>query len=288
MAREELCFIEAEKLKHCLDGPILFFQKGNIDLENKKIISIVGTRKITTYGISFCKKLVKDLAPLNPVIISGFAYGIDICAHKSAIENGLQNIACLAHGMNKIYPKAHQKYMSKVSQNGEFISEFWSSDVFNRNNFLKRNRIIAGMSQATIVIESAAKGGSLVTADIANSYSRDVFAVPGRATDTQSQGCNMLIKTHQANILTSAADLVYQLGWDLDQIKKPRPTPEVFSSLDEQEKIIFEFLKDKDKALLDAIAIGCEIPTYKAAQVLLKLEMKALVRPLPGKLFQWV
>ena len=302
LAREELCFIEAEnlsyryfkdpnypeKLKHCLDGPILFFQKGNIDLENKKIISIVGTRKITTYGISFCKKLVKDLAPLNPVIISGFAYGIDICAHKSAIENGLQNIACLAHGMNKIYPKAHQKYMSKVSQNGGFISEFWSSDVFNRNNFLKRNRIIAGMSQATIVIESAAKGGSLVTADIANSYSRDVFAVPGRATDTQSQGCNMLIKTHQANILTSAADLVYQLGWDLDQIKKPRPIPEVFTSLDEQEKIIFEFLKDKDKALLDAIAIGCEIPTYKAAQVLLKLEMKALVRPLPGKLFQWV
>lgn len=269
-------------------GPILFFQKGNIDLENKKIISIVGTRKITTYGISFCKKLVKELAPHNPVIISRFAYGVDICAHKSAIENGLQNIACLAHGMNKIYPKAHQKYMPKVSQNGGFISEFWSTDVFNRNNFLKRNRIIAGMSQATIVIESAAKGGSLVTADIANSYSRDVFAVPGRASDTQSQGYNMLIKTHQANILTSAADLVYQLGWDLDQIQKPRPTPEVFTSLDEQEKIIFEFLKDKDKALIDAIAIGCEIPTYKAAQVLLKLEMKALVRPLPGKLFQWV
>ena len=302
LAREELHFITSENisyryfkdarypenLKHCMDGPILFFQRGNIDLENKKIISIVGTRKITTYGISFCEKLVAELAPFNPVIVSGFAYGIDICAHKSAIANGLQNIACLAHGMNRIYPKAHQKYMPKVAQNGGFVSEFWSSDTFSRNNFLKRNRIIAGMSQATIVIESAAKGGSLVTADIANSYSRDVFAVPGRATDSQSQGCNMLIKTHQASIITSAADLVYQLGWDLDQIQKPPPTPEVLTTLNEQEKILFDFLKDKDKVVLDAIAIGCKMPTYKVAQLLLKLEMKALVRPLPGKLFQWI
>ena len=269
-----------------MDGPILFFQRGNIALENKKIISIVGTRKITTYGISFCEKLLAELAPFNPVIVSGFAYGIDICAHKSAISNGLQNIACLAHGMNRIYPKAHQKYMSKVAQNGGFISEFWSSDTFSRNNFLKRNRIIAGMSQATIVIESAAKGGSLVTADIANSYSRDVFAVPGRATDSQSQGCNMLIKTHQASIITSAADLVYHLGWDLDQI--PKPPPLLFTALNEEEKILFDFLKDKDKVLLDAIAIGCKMPTYKVAQLLLKLEMKALVKPLPGKLFQWI
>ena len=302
LAREELHFITSENisyryfkdarypenLKHCMDGPILFFQRGNIDLENKKIISIVGTRKITTYGISFCEKLIAELAPLNPVIVSGFAYGIDICAHKSAIANGLQNIACLAHGMNKIYPKAHQKYMSKVAQNGGFISEFWSSDTFNRNNFLKRNRIIAGMSQATIVIESAAKGGSLVTADIANSYSRDVFAVPGRATDTQSEGCNMLIKTHQASIITSAADLVYHLGWDLDEIQKPELQPQLFTTLDEQEKTIFNFLKDKDKVALDAIAIGCAMPTYKVAQLLLKLEMKSLVRPLPGKLFQWI
>jgi len=271
-----------------LDGPILFFQDGNIDFVNKKIISIVGTRKITTYGISFCEKLVADLAPLNPVIVSGFAYGIDICAHKAAIANGLQNIACLAHGMHKIYPKAHKKYMPDVLKNGGFISEFWSSDPFNRNNFLKRNRIIAGMSQATIVIESAAKGGSLVTADIANSYSRDVFAVPGRATDPQSHGCNMLIKTHQASIITSAADLVYHLGWDLDEIQKPNLPPQVVMPLDGEEKILYNFLKDKDKVLLDTIAVGCAMPTYKVAQLLLKLEMKSLVRPLPGKLFQWI
>ena len=277
-----------ERLKYCVDGPILYFQKGNINLQKHKIISIVGARKITNYGKVFCEKLIEELAPINPIIISGFAYGVDITAHKAAIENGLQTVACLAHGLNQIYPKKHKRYVNNVMNNGGFISEFWSSDAFNKTNFLKRNRIIAGMSQATIVIESAAKGGSLVTADIANSYSRDVFAVPGRATDTQSQGCNMLIKTHQASIITSAADLVYHLGWDLDEIKKPTLQPQLFTSLEGEEKILFNFLKDKDKVALDAIAVGCEMPTYKVAQLLLKLEMKSLVRPLPGKLFQWI
>ena len=173
-----------EKLKHCLDGPILIFHRGNIDLAAKKIISIVGTRKITSYGNAFCEDFIAEIAPVNPVIVSGLAYGVDICAHKAAIDNNLQNIACLAHGLNQIYPKSHKKYISKIEENGGFITEFWSSDIFDRNNFLKRNRIIAGLSEATIVIESAEKGGSLVTADIANSYNREVFAVPGRATDS--------------------------------------------------------------------------------------------------------
>ncbi|MGK0385558.1 MAG: DNA processing protein, partial [Patiriisocius sp.] len=302
LAEAELKYIEAnnishsyfkdnhypEQLKHCLDGPILFFQDGNIDLGNKKILSIVGTRKITSYGTSFCEKLIAELAPLNPVIVSGFAYGIDICAHKAALANGLQNIACLAHGMNQIYPKAHKKYMTRVLENGGFISEFWSSDRFERNNFLKRNRIIAGMSEATIVIESAEKGGSLVTADIANSYGREVFAVPGRATDSQSAGCNMLLKTHQARIVTSAADIIYNLGWELEAYQKPAQQTQLFVELLPEEKVIHKYLKDKDKELLDAIAIGCSLPTYKVAQLLLQLEMKGLVRPLPGKLFQWV
>ncbi|MEX2349669.1 MAG: DNA-processing protein DprA, partial [Flavobacteriaceae bacterium] len=163
-----------EKLKHCLDGPILFFQRGNIDLNNKRILSIVGTRKVTTYGSAFCERLIEELAPLNPIIVSGFAYGVDIAAHKAAIKNNLQTIACLAHGLNQVYPKTHSKYVKDVENNGGFISEFWSSDAFDRTNFLQRNRIIAGISDATIVIESAAKGGSLVTAELANSYNRDV------------------------------------------------------------------------------------------------------------------
>jgi len=276
-----------ERLKHCLDGPILFFHHGNIDLKNKKIISIVGTRKVTSYGTAFCEQLIEQLAPLNPVIVSGFAYGVDISAHKAAMQNNLQTIGCLAHGFEQIYPKVHKKYVAKVSENGGFITEFWSSDSFHRNNFLKRNRIIAGISQATIVIESAEKGGSLVTADIANSYNREVFAVPGRATDAQSRGCNNLIKTQQAHLLADATDLIYMLGWELEEPKKPQQT-QLFVELTEDEKKIWRFLKEKDKELLDIIALECQLPTYKVATLLLNMELKGVVRPLPGKLFQLV
>jgi len=300
-ADEELKFIEEngiqfsyfkdknypEKLKHCIDGPILFFHRGNIDLAGKKIISIVGARKITSYGNVFCQSLIAELAPLNPVIISGLAYGVDICAHKAAIENNLQNVACLAHGLNQFYPKDHRKYANKIEENGGFITEFWSSDTFDRNNFLKRNRIIAGLSEATIVIESAEKGGSLVTADIANSYNREVFAVPGRATDSQSQGCNNLIKQQKAQLLTSAADIIYMLGWEFMESKKPKQT-QLFVELDEEEKVIFRFLKEKEKELLDVIALKCNIPAYKAASILMNMELKGVIRPLPGKLFQLI
>ncbi|WP_310991582.1 DNA-processing protein DprA [Aequorivita marina] len=300
-ADEELRFIEdndikfsyftdntyPEKLKHCIDGPILIFHSGNIDLVGKKIISIVGTRKMTSYGQAFCQNLIEELAPLKPVIISGLAYGVDICAHKAAIANNLQNIACLAHGLNQIYPKNHKRYIADIEENGGLITEFWSSDAFDRNNFLKRNRIIAGISEATIVIESAEKGGSLVTADIAHSYNREVFATPGRATDSQSRGCNNLIKQQKAQLLTSAADIIYMLDWELNEAKKPRQT-QLFVELDEEEKVVFRFLKGKEKELLDIIALECKIPTYKAARILMNMELKGVVRPLPGKLFQLV
>lgn len=277
-----------DRLKHCLDGPILFFESGNIDLKRKKIISIVGTRRVTTQGVAFCEKLVEELAPLNPVIVSGFAYGIDITAQRAAMDHGIQTIGCLAHGLNQIYPKIHKKYVSKVKENGGFITEFWSDDPFDRNNFLKRNRIIAGLSEATLVIESAEKGGSLVTADIANSYNREVFAVPGRTTDSRSQGCNNLIKTQQAHLLSSAADLIYMLGWELDDSNpKPRQT-ELFAELSEEEIIIWRHLKKKDKELLDTIALECRLPTFKVASLLLNMELKGVVRPLPGKLFQCI
>ena len=277
-----------ERLKHCLDGPILFFHNGNIDLKNKKIISIVGTRKVTTYGTVFCEKLIEELAPLDPIIVSGFAYGVDITAHKAAMDNNLQTIACLAHGLNQVYPKVHKKYVTKVEQHGGFITEFWSDDPFDRNNFLKRNRIIAGLSEATIVIESAEKGGSLVTADIANSYNREVFAVPGRSSDKQSQGCNNLIKRQQAHLLTNAADLIYHLDWELEETNKKPQQTQLFVELTEEEKTIYRFLKQKDKELLDIIALECQIPTFKVATILLNMELKGVVRPLPGKLFQVV
>ncbi|WAC01123.1 DNA-processing protein DprA [Lacinutrix neustonica] len=299
-AEAELTFIKAEgikthyfasesypeKLKHCIDSPILLFEAGTIDLNKKHIISVVGARKITNLGIAFCEKLVEELAIYNPVIVSGFAYGADITAHKAAIDNKLQTIACLAHGLNQIYPKTHKKYMAAVEENGGFFTDFWSTDAFDRNNFLKRNRIIAGLSEATIVIESAEKGGSLVTADIANSYNRDVFAVPGRTTDSQSVGCNNLIKQQKAHLLSTPLDVPYLLNWQLEEDQKPAVQKQLFVQLDANEKVIYNYLKNNDKQLLDVIALQCDMPTYKLAGLLLNMELKGVVRPLPGKLFE--
>lgn len=275
-----------EKLKHCIDGPILLFQSGNIDLKKQRIISIVGTRKITTYGIMFCEQLVEQLAIFNPVIVSGFAYGTDITAQKAALKHNLQTIGCLAHGLNQIYPAVHKKYVADIEKNGGFMTDFWSTSNPDRENFLKRNRIIAGLSEATIVIESAEKGGSLVTADIANSYNRDVFAVPGRTTDSQSIGCNNLIKFQKAHVLSNPLDVPYILNWELEDQKKPAIQKQLFVELDEQEKVIFNYLKERDKEMLDIIAIECQIPIFKVAGILLNMELKGVIRPLPGKLFE--
>jgi len=277
-----------EKLKYCIDGPVLLFQSGNVNLKNQRIISIVGTRKVTTNGIAFCEKLVEELAVYNPVIVSGFAYGVDISAQKAAIKNNLQTIGCLAHGLNQIYPPSHKKYMFEVEKNGGFYTDFWSTDAFDRNNFLKRNRIIAGLSEATIVIESAEKGGSLVTADIANSYNREVFAVPGRVNDTQSAGCNNLIKYQKAQMLTNPLDIPYLLNWKLEEIKKPTIQKQLFVELEEDEKIIYNYLKENNKQMLDVLAIECGIPIYKLAGVLLNMELKGVLRPLPGKWFELI
>ena len=277
-----------DNLKQCIDSPILLFQAGCVNLKEKRIISIVGTRKITTYGVAFCKKLIEQLVAFEPVIVSGFAYGTDITAHRWAIKNNLQTIGCLAHGLNQIYPRSHKKYMVDVEKNGGFLTDFWSTDSFDRNNFLKRNRIIAGISDATIVIESAEKGGSLVTADIANSYNRDVFAVPGRVTDSQSTGCNNLIKTQQAHVLSNPLDIAYMLNWQLGHIEKPAVQKQLFVTLTSEEKIIYNYLKDKDKQMLDTIALHCELPIFKVASILLKMELKGLTRPLPGKLFELI
>jgi len=274
-----------ERLKHCIDAPVLIFSAGNINLDNKRIISIVGTRQITSYGIEFCKKLIEDLSPLDPIIVSGFAYGVDIVAHQLAMENNLQTIGVLAHGLNQIYPKSHKKYMAKMEQNGGFITEFWSSTNPDKENFVRRNRIVAGMSEATIVIESADRGGSLITANLANDYNRDVFAVPGRVTDKYSQGCNQLIKTQKANVLTTAADLVYMLNWDIENKSKPIQK-QLFVDLESDEQKIYDYLLKNGKELLDIIALQCEFPIYKISGMLLNMELKGVIRPLPGKLFE--
>ena len=274
-----------DKLKHCIDGPVLLFSFGNIDLKNRKIISIVGTRQITSYGMECCKKLIADLAPLNPIIVSGFAYGVDIVAHQAAMENNLQTIGVVAHGLNQIYPKVHAKYVARMEENGGFLTDFWSSSNPDKENFVKRNRIVAGLSEATIVIESADKGGSLITANLANDYNRDVFAVPGRVTDKYSQGCNDLIKTQKANVLSSAADLIYMLNWDLEK-KVKSIQKSLFIDLDPEEQKVYDFLLQNGKELMDIIALRCDFHIFKISGILLNMELKGVVRPLPGKLFE--
>ncbi|WP_298517125.1 DNA-processing protein DprA [uncultured Kordia sp.] len=299
-AENELKFIQKEniqthyfldesyptRLQHCADSPIILFQKGNANLNASKMISIVGTRKATSYGKQFCEELIANLSPLQPTIVSGFAYGIDIVAQRAAIKNDIPTIGCLAHGLNQIYPKEHRRYMQSVQENGAFVTDFWSTSNPDRENFLKRNRLIAGMTQATIVIESAEKGGSLVTAHIANSYNRDVFAVPGRVGDSQSIGCNNLIKQQRAHILTSAADIVYLLGWELEVESFQPVQKQLFVDLNPEEAIIHSYLQEKGQTLLDRIALECKLPIHKITPILLQLEMKGVVKPLPGKLFE--
>ncbi len=277
-----------ERLKHCYDSPVLLFQAGNIDLQNQRIISIVGTRQITTYGMEFTKKLIEEISPLNPIIVSGFAYGVDIYAHQMAMDCGLQTIGVLAHGLNQIYPKTHKKYMAKMEQNGGFLTEFWSTSNPDKENFIKRNRIVAGISEATIVIESAERGGSLVTANLANDYNRDVFAVPGRTTDKYSQGCNNLIKTQRANLLTSAADLVYILNWELQRESQKVVQKQLFVTLTDEEQIIYDYLQKTGKEMMDIIALECDFPIYRISSILLNMELKGIIRPLPGKMFEVV
>jgi len=192
----------------------------------------------------------------------------------------------VAHGLNQIYPKAHLKYVDEIDKNGGFITEFWSTSNPDRENFLKRNRIIAGISEATIVIESAEKGGSLVTADMANSYNRDVFAVPGRVKDKYSLGCNNLIKSQKAHMITSAADLIYLMDWQLEEHKTVAVQKQLFVELDENEKTIYTFLQNTGRQLVDQIALECQLPVFKTVSSLLTMEMKGMIRPLPGKQYE--
>jgi DNA processing protein len=275
-------------LNQCFDAPVLFFKKGKINFKGQKVISIVGTRQMTSYGKSVLEELFNGIKAYNPIIVSGLAYGVDIYAHKLALKHNLQTIAVLAHGLDRIYPPVHKKYTKQILENGGLLTDFWSGTNPDRENFVKRNRIVAGLSQATIVIESAEKGGSLITAGIANSYNRDVFAIPGRITDAYSRGCNQLIKTNRAAVLTSVKDLAYILNWEKDNKANKAIQKQLFVELSESEKEVYNYLLKEGKQQLDIIALHCNFPIYKIATLLLNLELKGVIKPLPGKIFEAV
>jgi DNA processing protein len=277
-----------EYLKQCPDAPVLLFSSGNTVWHNRRVISIVGTRKVTPYGIDFCRKLLDTLIPYNPIIVSGFAYGVDIVAHAHALDIGLTTVGVWAHGFEHMYPKDHRKYVARMEQNGGFLTEFWHNAYPDKENFVRRNRIVAGISEATIVIESADSGGSLITAKLANDYSREVFALPGRISDKYSQGCNHLIKTNQASLLTSADDLVYMLNWDRNKKRAQSPPLAMqlglFETLTSEEQKIITYLQNHTRSEVDWIALGCEMPVFLVNSLLLQLELKGLVRMYQGKM----
>lgn len=277
------------RLKHCEDAPIVLFYKGDISWNAPRSISIVGTRTATNYGLEFCRKLVSDLQALDVQIVSGLAFGIDIQAHLAALDQGLETVACLAHGLHTTSPASHAKYAKEIQNSGGFVSEFPTDAIMDKKNFVRRNRIIAGLSQATVVVESPIRGGSLLTAGMANSYNREVFALPGRIDNSKSVGCNTLIKTNQARLIQSAADLVYILNWDLDKVSKPKATQiPLFIDLDPEEEKLYNLLKDKGKETLDLLAIEAAMSPQKTASLLLGLELKGVIRTLPGKQFEWI
>lgn len=277
------------RLKHCEDAPIVLFYKGNISWNAPRSISIVGTRTATSYGLHFCRELISDLQVLDVQIVSGLAFGIDIQAHLAALDQGLETVACLAHGLHTTSPASHAKYAEEIQKNGGFVSEFPTDAIMDKKNFVRRNRIIAGLSQATVVVESPIRGGSLLTAGMANSYNREVFALPGRIDNNNSVGCNTLIKTNQARLIQSAADLVYILNWDLDKVSLPKDTQiQLFVDLDPEEEELCNLLKDRRKESLDILAIEAAMSPQKVASLLLGLELKGVIRALPGKQFELI
>jgi DNA processing protein len=275
-----------QHLLNCADAPLLLFSRGNPELSGRRVISIVGTRKMTARGESFLHRLFSELSPYDPVVVSGLAYGVDICAHRLSLRHGLTTIGVLAHGMDRIYPRGHYKTAIDIIKQGALLTEFWMGTPPEKENFVKRNRIIAGISEATIVIESSGKGGSLITADLANSYHREVFAVPGRCTDPFSTGCNHLIKTNRAAMLTQAKDLEYMLNWEpvADSSLMGAGGQPTFSDTDE--KKTYETLKEKGPLHVDRLSTECRLEVKRLFPVLLRLEIRGMIRELPGKNYE--
>lgn len=299
-AEEEIRFIEKfrikplfyldddypARLKQCTDSPLLLYYKGDADLNNAKIVAIVGTRKATEYGRDMCHRIVEGLSESNVLIISGLAYGIDTWSHKAALDYNLPTVAALGHGLDQIYPYTNRSLAEKMLVNGGLITEFVSHTKPDRENFPMRNRIIAGMSDAVVVIEAGVKGGALITADLANSYNRDVFAVPGRISDSFSEGCNNLIKTNRAALIQSADDIRYILNWDSHKNLKKTVQRKLFVELQPDEQQVVDLLRNEGDQNIDSVIQKIGLQPSKAASALLNLEFEGIIRCMPGKIYR--
>ncbi len=301
-AEEEIGFIEKNqisplfyldrdypgRLKHCHDSPLLLYYKGCADLNAPKVVAIVGTRSATEYGRDMCRKLVEGLVSHKALVVSGLAYGIDTWSHKAALDNKLETVGVLGHGLDRIYPYANRSLAEKMLGSGGLLCEYVSNTKPDRENFPMRNRIIAGMSDAVVVVEAGESGGALITADIANSYNRDVFAVPGRIGDPHSAGCNKLIKINKAALIQSAADISYLLGWDETKNQKKPVQTQLFVNLTPDEELIVATLREKGDLEIDTLLSETGLLPTKAAAILLNMEFEGIIRCLPGKVYRLI
>lgn len=298
-AEEELKFIEDNnirtywfknddypaRLKHCTDAPVLMYYAGNADISPEKIVAVVGTRKYTDYGQRACERLIEDLAGSGILITSGLAHGIDTVAHKAAVKHGLPTIGVLGLGMDRMYPAANKKLAEEMKEHGGLLTEYPSGTPGDKSNFPMRNRIVAGMSDVTVVVESDVKGGALITARLADSYNRDVAAFPGRVFDNRSAGCNELIRTNIASMVTSADDLLELMNWKTGP-KKKQVQKQLFINLNPEEQMIYDALSAKDQVHADELLNQCNMTNSKLAATLLGMEMQGLVKALPGKYYR--
>ncbi|MES2776146.1 MAG: DNA-processing protein DprA [Bacteroidota bacterium] len=302
-AEEELKFITKYKIQplfigtkpyprrllNCYDSPTMLYYRGEADLNSSRVVSIIGTRANTDYGKLLTEKLVKELAAEKILILSGLAFGIDTMAHKSALKNGLPTVGVLAHGLDTIYPAENTRLAKQmVTEGGGILSEFMSGTKPDKHNFPTRNRIVAGMADATIVIETDIKGGSMITAELANNYNRDVFAFPGKTTDAKSKGCNYLIRANKAALITSAQDLLELMGWLPQPEKKKKVQRELFIELTADERILVQLLGQNDQMQIDEIYLQSQLTASLTAAALLSLELQGIVVSLPGKVYKLV
>ena len=277
-----------QRLKDCNDAPILLYYRGSANLNTQHIVSMVGTRQITAYGKDLCRTFVRDLKRLCPdtLVVSGLAYGVDIHCHKAALEEGLDTVGVLAHGMDQIYPRMHRDTAKQMLTQGGLLTEYLSGTPIDKRNFVQRNRIVAGVADAIIVVESATKGGSLITADIALSYNRQVWAYPGRITDTYSAGCNKLITSNKASLLLDAEDFCLSMGWTNDIRHRKKLSDgiqqELFSDFSAEERCIVEALAKADSKQINVLSVETNIPIGQLSSLLFTLEMKGAVQMLVG------
>jgi len=275
-----------QRLLNCYDPPTMLYYRGNANLNNSKIISIIGTRTNSEYGKRITEQLVEGLREYNVLIVSGLAFGIDAIAHKAALQNGLPTIGVLAHGLDQLYPPQHKQLAKDMLAEGGLLTEFRKETLPDKYNFPKRNRVVAGISDATIVIETAIKGGSMITAELAYNYNRDLFAIPGKITDAKSAGCLKLIQQNKAILLTDTTQLLEVMGWEEKKKHTPKPQRELFIDLTEDEKILLTILKEKETVHIDELCIKSNINSSSVAAAILSLELQNVILSMPGKMYK--